>query len=156
MKPNLITISLFLIHIFFPVYFHCQLIIQPVNNNIKYYNNKHSSFSDVSANNNNNQLLSQVVNIFHISRADLRWFESYFQLKSLELLYPKTLAMIHHLKRCVLGVKFRANPNRGAAIKLEFDQQVRARFDGRSRTVVCSNPSRPVYGTPTEKSAQKP
>lgn len=103
---------------------------------------------------NHAKLVAAIMEIFKLSRNDMRWFEAHFQLRSLELLYPRSVSMIRQLKRCVLGLKFRLNPARSAAIKLELDNQVRARFDEQARAVVCNHPLRPVApgSMPTEKS----
>lgn len=161
MRTNLIK-SLFFIVLFVQIKLNvlAQLVIEPFNSGgaikrplLSSHRNNHNNTSMTgSSSTNSNKLISQLMDIFKFSRSDMRWFEAHFSLNSLELLYPKTVLNIRQLKRCVLGVNFRLNPSRSAAIKLEFDHQVRARFDDRSRTVVCSSYSnKPVNGMPTEK-----
>jgi hypothetical protein len=116
----------------------------PKNNNAR----PNSMADNVISKNNNNQLVSSIlVDIFKISRADLRWLESQFNLKTIELIYPKSVNAVRSLKRCVIGVKFKLKPAQSAAIKLEFDQQVRARFDDHSHLVTCGT----THGVPTER-----
>ena len=161
MRTNLIK-SLFFLVLFFQIKLNvlAQLVIEPFNSGVATKRLLSSSHRNINNNMsltsfsspNSNKLISQLMDIFKFSRSDMRWFEAHFSLNSLELLYPKTVLNIRQLKRCVLGVNFRLNPSRSAAIKLEFDHQVRARFDDRSRTVVCSSYSnRPANGMPTEK-----
>lgn len=116
------------------------------------FRNRSASLDTTTNTMNYVKLVNSIMEIFKLSRNDIRWFEAHFNLKSIELLYPKSVSVARQLKRCVLGVKFRVNPARSAAIKLEFDQQVRARFDERTRMVVCNHPMRPAQnGMPTEK-----
>lgn len=101
---------------------------------------------------NDTNLIANLMDIFKLSRRDVKWLEMSFSLSSMELIYPKSLTMVRKLKRCVVGVNFRHTPMRSAAIKFEFDDQVRARYDEHSRTIVCTNPSRPAnQGIPTER-----
>lgn len=140
-----------------------QLHIQPLNSGNSH---RHHQYPHVSSRNRSSakspnsatsdKLIVSLMDIFKLSRQDVKWFDTHFVLRSLELLYPKSLSQARQLKRCVLGVRFRQRSNRAAAIKLEFDQQVRARFNERSRTVLCNHPSRPVQGMPTERCIKYP
>lgn len=126
-----------------------QLIIQPFSD----YTTKRSNPIEFRSNTTQSaqQILQNLIDIFKFSRSDIKWFEVHFSIRSIELIYPKSWSHARQLKRCVLGMRFKHAPSKSAAIKLEFDSQVRSRYDANSRSVVCNHPSRPSSGMPTER-----
>jgi serine/threonine protein kinase len=95
------------------------------------------------------QLLQSIVQIFQISKKDLPFFDTNFNLNTIELIYPASLQNVKEMRRCVLGMKFKRMKN-SAAIKLEFDSSVRARYDDQQRVIRCNNQGY-LNGMPTER-----
>lgn len=111
-------------------------------------NNHKFSNQNSQQNSNGNNLLSHIVEIFQISQHDLQFLQANFELKNLELIYPKGLEQLKQMKRCVLGAQFKRS-SKMAAIKLEFDNSVRAKYDQTTKLINCN--AQNIRGEPTEK-----
>lgn len=105
-------------------------------------------FSNQQKASGSRDLLRSIAEIFKLSSHDLQFLSSNFDLKKLELIYPKNLDRLRQMKRGVLGAGFKRS-SKMAAIKLEFDNSVRAKYDKTTKLINCNSYN--IQGEPTEK-----
>jgi serine/threonine protein kinase len=93
-------------------------------------------------------LIQHVLNFFSFQVQDIEHLKKRFDLKNAELIYPDGYEKVLALRRCVIGSRLRSTKNY-VAIKLEFDNDVRAKLDDYTRQISCQ--AYYINGMPTEK-----
>jgi len=93
-------------------------------------------------------IIQNILNYFSFQAQDIEHLKRRFDLKNAELIYPDGFDKVLALRRCVIGSRIRSTKNL-VAIKLEFDNDVRAKLDEHTRQISCQ--AYYINGMPTEK-----
>ena len=83
-------------------------------------------------------VMSQIMQVFPVYRQERTKLVREFAMDSAELIYPASMEAVKKIRRCVLGTRLKKN-SRPVVIKLEYDRDVRARYNAQSNSITCGS-----------------